>query len=149
MDHCNFADLHSISAALGKSEIVANVEKFILENFKEIRYSENLLNLPFTYLRHILSSSHLKVKTENEVLEAVLELCKKMNAADEWGMIDRLLSCIRLEQLESGEVMEAAFENRILTEREEWTKRIGEALQRKRDADSGFVEGIGRDESER
>ncbi len=54
-----------------------------------------------------------------------------------------------MQQLESGEALDGAFESRILKEREEWTNRMREALQRKRDAEDGFVERIRRDETER
>ncbi len=90
----------------------------------------------------------MEIEKENEVLETVLEIGGKLDAADQRGIIDQLLSCIRLEQIESDEMMEAAFENRILKEREKWTNRIREALQRKRDADGGLVGGIGPDLSE-
>ncbi len=73
IDRDNFANLQTISAKLGRAAIAARAEKFVLQNFRNIRHSETFLEMPLDYQKKILDSSDLKIDKETDVLETALE----------------------------------------------------------------------------
>ncbi len=129
-------NLQTISAKLDHTEIVAGVEKFVLQNFRKIRHSEAFLEMPLDYQMKILDSSDLKVDKETNVLETAMEISKRNPKSQ--LQLNQLLSCIWLETLENDELTEITLDyDGIFRESQECIGQIRDALKWKLDRVKG------------
>ncbi len=105
IDRENFANVQTTSVKLDNTEIAEKVEKFVLQNFREIRRSEMFLEMPLDYQTKILDSSDLKIDKETDVLETALEIIKRDPDSQ-----SELLGCVRLENLDHKELTGMAMD---------------------------------------
>ncbi len=105
----NFSDVRRAGERLNRKKMIEEADAFILKNFLQICELEEFLVLSFECLKNVLSSSDLKVKKEEEVLEAVVKWAEK-NAGRECEL-KQLLGCVRMDQLERGGLSDVAMEN--------------------------------------
>ncbi len=114
LENFAFADLRRVGEMLHRAKMVEKADALVLKNFPQIRKSEAFLGLSLECLKEVLSSSELKVKKEEEVLESVLKWVERNGARG--SELKQLLSCVRMSQLETGGLSEGAMENGAMGE---------------------------------
>ncbi len=118
----NFADVRNAGERLNRMKMIKEADAFMLENFLQIRDSEEFLGLSLECLKTVLSSCDLKVKKEEEVLECVVKWAEE-NAGRE-SELKQLLKCVRMDQLENGGLCDVAMENGAMREAVEEVRKV-------------------------
>ncbi len=108
----SFADLRRVGERLNRVKMIEKADAYILKNFLQIRDSDEFIGLSLECLKKVLSSSELKVKKEEEVLESILKWTEKNGSRE--PELKELLRCVRVNQLESGGLCNVAMENRAM-----------------------------------
>ncbi len=108
----NFAEMWRVADQIGNQRICGKVEKFVLDEFVQIRQSTGFRSLPMDYLKKILANPRLKVNRESEVLDTIVQWIR--DEPEKRSELVRLMEVIRLDQLESQKLKELARDREVM-----------------------------------
>ncbi|EYB82159.1 hypothetical protein Y032_0365g3578 [Ancylostoma ceylanicum] len=116
-----FAEQHNCVDLLNSSD------DFAVDHFIELRELDEFKQIAFPHLRDLIRRSDLKITSEEQVFETVIEWMEA-NPCERKQHLPELLSLVRLPQLNMQYLVENVRQNSMIKESRECTDLVSEAL---------------------
>uniref|UniRef100_A0A0N5AF75 BTB domain-containing protein n=1 Tax=Syphacia muris TaxID=451379 RepID=A0A0N5AF75_9BILA len=93
--------------------LMSSVDSFTMDHFPELRNSSEFLQIPPNHLKDLLRSSDLKVDSEVEVFETVIEWVEE-DVDERKSLLPELLDMVRLPELPAPYLLETVRNHRLI-----------------------------------
>ncbi|KAK5983516.1 BTB domain-containing protein [Trichostrongylus colubriformis] len=116
-----FAEQHNCVNLLNSSD------DYAVDHFIELRELDEFKLIAFPHLRDLIRRSDLKITSEEQVFESVIDWVES-NPCDRKNYLPELLSLVRLPQLNMQYLVDNVRQNKLIKESRECTDLVSEAL---------------------